>query len=273
MSQYQVNYKIEAGAAQHIGNRAQQQDRTGIFTSKIATGYVLAVLADGGGGAETVGGKIAAEQVMHTCKQLFEAYNPERVKLHELLQNIVTEAHTMIKLNGMSSKTEPHSTLVVLIMTPNGDAIWAHIGDSRLYRFHGKQLQEKTTDQAYIEHLTADGKITREAAKNHRRSQLLMNALGTHIREPYLTIGEHRQLQAGDAFLLCSDGLWHYFADEELAAVLALKTPKQASEMLIEKAQERAKGKGDNCSMVIVKLVKPPPQDPGYRVEKLTRAV
>lgn len=271
MSQYKIQYKIEAGTGQHIGNRSEQQDRTALFTAKTAPGYLLAILADGMSGHS--GGKLAAEQVMHTAKQLFEIYNPQRVSVQQMLQNIITEAHTMIKLLGISNQVEPHSTVVALILTPEGDAMWAHVGDSRLYRFHHKQFIEHTTDHSYIEQLVQDGKISREAAKNHRRSNLLINALGTTIREPFITFGEHKQLLAGDAFLLCSDGLWHYFADKELAAAVALKTPRQASEMLIEKAQERAKGNGDNCSMVIVKLVAPPPEDPGYKVEKLTRAV
>jgi serine/threonine protein phosphatase PrpC len=58
-------------------------------------------------------------------------------------------------------------------------------------------------------------------------------------------------------FLLCSDGLWHFFTDAELAAVTAKSSPRQASEMLINKAGERSQGKGGNCSMAIVKLVKP----------------
>jgi serine/threonine protein phosphatase PrpC len=56
---------------------------------------------------------------------------------------------------------------------------------------------------------------------------------------------------------LCSDGLWHFFTDAELAAVVGKASPRQASEMLIDKAGERSGGKGGNCTMAIVKLVKP----------------
>ncbi len=275
MSQYKNTYKIEAGTAQHIGNRPEQLDRTGLFTSTTAPGYLLAVLADGMSGHG--GGKLAAEQVVHTARNLFDAWNPDRVTVQQLMLSMIDEAHTMIKLNGISARTdpptEPHSTIVLLIVTPQGNAIWLHVGDSRLYRFHGKQFIDHTSDEAYVQSLIADGKIPLEAAKNHRRSALLTNALGTTVREPFITFGETSGLQGGDAFLLCSDGLWHYFADSELAAAIALKTPRQAAEMLIEKAQERAKGKGDNCTMAIVKLVKPPQDEAGYKIEKLTSAV
>ncbi|WP_338847941.1 protein phosphatase 2C domain-containing protein [Massilia sp. W12] len=277
MSQYKITYKIEAGTAQHIGNRPEQLDRTGLFTSATAPGYLLAVLADGMSGH--AGGKLAADQALLTARSLFEAWNPERVKIRELLESMVDEAHTMIKLNRISlrpegeSQSEPHSTFVVLLVTPQGQAYWLHIGDSRIYCFHGKQCTERSNDEAYIEALCADGRISREAAKNHRRSALLMNALGNTLKNPFITYGKNEALQAGDAFLLCSDGLWRHFADNELAAAVALKSPRQAAEMLIEKAQERAKGNGDNCTMAIVKLVKLSDTELGYKVEKLTRAV
>jgi serine/threonine protein phosphatase PrpC len=81
--------------------------------------------------------------------------------------------------------------------------------------------------------------------------------LGNSRKEPFVTVDYHAGLDAGDAFLLCSDGLWHFFTDAELAAVTSKASPRQASEMLINKAGERSQGKGGNCTMAIVKLVKP----------------
>jgi serine/threonine protein phosphatase PrpC len=264
-------YKIEAGTGQHIGNREEQQDCAALFAAPNAPGYMLAVLADGMGGRS--GGKMAAEQLIYTAKQLFDNFTPARHNLETFLRTIAQEAHQIIKLNGLSTKSEPHSTMVALILTPDGEAVWVHVGDSRLYRFSGKTFIDHTTDHSYVEKLINEGKLSPEAAKNHRHSNLLTNALGIKKDEPFITVGRQSGLKAGDAFLLCSDGLWHYFSDAELANVIAAKTPRQASEMLIEKAGERAAGNGDNCTMAIVKLVKPPKEDKGYTVEKLRRAI
>jgi serine/threonine protein phosphatase PrpC len=54
--------------------------------------------------------------------------------------------------------------------------------------------------------------------------------------------------------MACSDGVWHYFKPEELAAVLSSLSPREASEFLIDKARTRARGGGDNLSLVIVKV-------------------
>lgn len=267
-----TSYKIEAGTAQHIGNRPQQNDRTALFTGARAPGFVLAVLADG-----IAGGAAASEQMLHTAKQLFDEFKPgdgaSIERLSQLLRDIVHETHLVIKMNGMATQTEPHSTFAGLILTPQGQAVWAHVGDSRFYRFASGQCQLRTSDAAYIEHLVDSDRLPPEAAKNHRHSKLLVNVLGNSRKEPFVTVGSHAGMAAGDSFLLCSDGLWHFFTDAELGAVIHKNAPRQASELLIGKATERAQGKGDNCTMAIVKLVKPPREKPNYTVQKMGRAV
>jgi serine/threonine protein phosphatase PrpC len=265
-------YKIEAGTAQHIGNRPQQNDRAALFTGARAPGYVLAVLADG-----VADGASASEQVLHTAKQLFDEFKPgdkpSIERLSALLREIVHETHLVIKMNGVAAQTEPHCTFAGLIITPAGQAVWAHVGDSRVYRFQQGECKARTSDASYIDHLMDTDKLPAEAARNHRRSKLLVNMLGNSRKEPFVAIGSHEALAAGDAFLLCSDGLWHFFTDAELGAVLNKNTPRQASEKLIDKAAERAQGKGGNCTMAIVKLVKPPKDVPNYTVQKMGRAV
>jgi serine/threonine protein phosphatase PrpC len=147
------------------------------------------------------------------------------------------------------------------------------VGDSRLYRFHKGACLARTSDADYIEHLVSSDRLPLDAAKHHRKSKLLVNVLGNSRKDPYVTVGHHTGLAAGDVFLLASDGLWHFFTDAELGAATARATPRQAAEMLIEKAGERSQGKGGNCTMAIVKLVRPPQDSGQYTVQKLKRAV
>ena len=70
-------------------------------------------------------------------------------------------------------------------------------------------------------------------------------------------IGEATELRVGDAFILCSDGLWAYFEDHELGSLLHSLPPREASEHLVRIARERAQGRGDNLSLAIVKLEAP----------------
>jgi serine/threonine protein phosphatase PrpC len=266
------SYKIEAGTAQHIGNRPQQNERVALFTGARAPGYVMAVLASG-----LAGGSLAAEQVLHTAKLLFDEFKPgdtpSPAKVEQLLRDVVHETHEVIKLNGVATQTEPHATFAGLVITPAGQAVWAHVGDSRVYRFEKGEARMRSSDAAYIAHLSDNDRLPLEAARNHRHSKLLVNVLGNSRKEPFVTVGQHAPLAAGDGFLLASDGLWHFFTDAELGAVLYKTTPRQGAEMLISKAAERAQGKGGNCTMAIIKLVKPPKEAPAYTVQKMGRAV
>lgn len=263
-------YKIEAGTGQHIGDRKEQQDRTILVAAPKAPGYMMAVLADGMGGKS--GGALAAEQVIRSAQGLFDEFGSDD-DVVSLLQKIIREAHTVIQLSGISSEKEPHSTVVVLVITPHNLAVWAHVGDSRLYRFSGANLIERTLDHSYVEKLVAEKRISADEAKTHTLSNILINVLGSSSTEPNITISEYSELKPGDAFLLCSDGLWHYFTDRELGAVIAANTPRMAAEMLINKARERAQGRGDNCTMAIIKLGKPPKVEKTYKIEKMRRAV
>ena len=250
-------YKIEAGTAQHIGNRPQQNDRVALLTSPNAPGYVLAVLADGNHSP------IGSDQALLTSRHMFDEFRvgdvPSIPRLKELLGAIALEAHQVIKMNPIAASAEPHSALALLVLTPAGQAIWAHVGETRVYRFSGETSVARSNDSAYIEHLVQNDKVPLEAAKKHRSSKLLSNVLGNGFKAPFVTLGTHEGLRPGDSFLLCSDGLWQCFTDQELAAAVARNSPRQAAERLIGKAAERAQGKGDNCTMAIIKLVAPAP--------------
>ena len=264
-------YKIEAGTAQHIGNRPQQNDRVALFTSAQAPGYVMAVLADGNHSP------IGSDQVLLTSKHLFDDFRvgdtPSLPRLQELLRSIALEAHQVVKMNPIAATTEPQSALALLILTPAGQVVWAHVGDARVYRFAGETCAMRSNDGAYIEHLVGHDKLPLDAARKHRNSKLLNNVLGNGFKAPFVTVGWHDGLKAGDAFLLGSDGLWQWFKDTELAAAVARNSPRQAAERLVAKAAERAQGKGDNCSMAIIKLVEVPQEAPTYIVQKMRRAV
>jgi serine/threonine protein phosphatase PrpC len=248
-------YKIEAGTAQHLGNRPQQNDRVALMNGARAPGYVLAVLSDG------LAGAAGSEQVLHTAKQVFDDFkpgdHPTIERLEQMLRDIVQETHLVMRMNAVTTQTEAHASFVGLVLSPHGDAVWAHVGDSRLYCFHDSTCQARTGDAAYVEHLISSDRLPPDAARNHRKSKLLLNVLGNTRKDPFITVGHHSGLAAGDVFLLCSDGLWHFFTDAELGAATARGTPRQASEKLINKAAERSEGKWGNCSMAIVKLVAP----------------
>ncbi len=244
-------YRLTAATGIHKGDRDYQQDQVAVFSHPRHNGCMLAVVADGMGGRS--GGRKASDQVMLTAKQLFERYAPETDDAAAMLSQLVQEAHIVIKLTAISAEQEPHSTVAAFLINPGGDCHWIHAGDSRIYHFHGPQIVRRTLDHSYVQTLVNRGEITEEEAAVHPQSNILMGCLGTEGDPPqenhFIT-----QLKPGDTLMACSDGVWHYFSNDELGSVLSSLSAREASEFLIEKARSRANGGGDNLSLVIVKL-------------------
>jgi serine/threonine protein phosphatase PrpC len=80
-----------------------------------------------------------------------------------------------------------------------------------------------------------------------------MHCLGGD-RQPHVDYGETAPLAGNDVVVLCSDGLWGHFSDAEMGGVLAAYAPREAAQVLIERARQRAGGEGDNLSLAIIKL-------------------
>jgi len=108
-------------------------------------------------------------------------------------------------------------------------------------------------DHSYVQTLVESGSITEEEANVHPQSNILMGCLGTES-DPPMDMHFIPQLRPGDTLMACSDGVWHYFDSAELGAALFSLSAREASEFLIDKARSRARGSGDNLSLVIVKL-------------------
>ena len=253
------SFTVNAVVATHIGDRQDQQDRVAIITSPRNPGALLAIVADGMGGR--TGGRQAADQVISTAESLFRDMSDRDASFRNLLLHLAAEAHTIIRLTAIAAEKEPHSTLCALVIKKQ-TAVWAHVGDSRLYFFRNGRLVRRTDDHTYAQQLREEGRLEDAELANVRYKNVLVSALGIDTK-PKVDVGEENDLQVGDVFLLASDGLWGHFTDGELADVLGCMAPRAASEHLVARARERAKGRGDNCSLAIVRLDPPVTVRPG----------
>ena len=251
MSTATLGYRLSGTTGSHRGDRAYQQDQVEIIPHDRMPGCLMAVLADGMGGKS--GGRKAADQVLLTAQQLFERYAPSRDDPAEALKQLVLEAHLMIKLTAITSEEEPHSTVAAFIVSPSRECNIIHAGDSRVYHFRGAEMMSRTIDHSYVQRLVNEGQITEEEANSHPQSNLLTGCLGTNA-DPPLSHERVDRLEVGDTLLACSDGLWHYFTPRELGAIVHALPPREASEMLVSKARQRARGGGDNLSLALVKV-------------------
>ena len=244
-------YRLLAATGLHKGDRPYQQDQVQILRHERINGCLLAVLADGMGGKS--GGRKAADQVVHTARQLFERYVPAKDQPAEILRQLVLESHLMIKLTAITAEEEPHSTLAAFLLGPGLGCDVVHAGDSRVYHFRGAEMVSRTLDNSYVQRLIEEGKITEDQANTHPQGNLLTGCLGTE-EEPPVSLQRIDPLLPGDTLLCCSDGLWHYFTPRELGMYVNSFAPREAAEMMITRARQRANTQGDNLSLAMVKL-------------------
>jgi PPM family protein phosphatase len=246
-----VPFRFSAATGLHRGDRAYQQDQVEVIPHPRTQGSVMAIVADGMGGKS--GGRKAADQVLLTARQIYERFAPLEEDAGEMLKQVVTESHLMIKLTAITSEEEPHSTLAAYHVSPNMECHVIHAGDSRVYHFRGAEMMRRTIDHSFVQRLIDEGKISEEAANTHPQSNLLTGCLGTHA-DPPIALWHIEKLEFGDSLIACSDGLWHYFTPKEIGAILHALAPREASEMLISKARQRARGGGDNLSLALARV-------------------
>ena len=247
-------YRLTAVTGTHRGDRAYQQDQVRLLAHPRVPGCLLGVLADGMGGKS--GGRKAADQVVLTAQQLFERHVPAKDDPAALLRSLVQEAHLMIKLTAITAEEEPHSTAAAFVIGPALACDMVHAGDSRIYHFRQAEMVSRTLDHSYVQRLVDQGDIAEDEANDHPQANLLTGCLGT-TQEPPLVLARIERLQVGDSVLACSDGLWHYFTPRELGAIVHMLPPREAAELLIGKARQRARGGGDNLSLALVRVEAP----------------
>lgn len=253
---------VSACTAQHKGDRNEQQDRVLLVSSATPTApktalepvqqtprrHALAVLADGLGGMS--GGSLASENVMLIAQSHFGEFVPGVQSERRFFMELVEEAHTVISIAAMTSELQPHTTFTGLVVQQHR-VDWCHVGDSRIYHFRMGHLMSVTEDHTLAWQLVQEGKSLEKAAL-HPQAHKLVNTLGGRIA-PVPAYGHIENPVGGDAFLLCSDGLWGYFDPMELGTLIVSLPAGQAASRLIALARERAQGKGDNVSLALVK--------------------
>ena len=208
---------------------------------------VCALVADGlgghGGGAEA---SAKAKDVIYT------RFMEESIKRPEEFNVWFQEANQEV-LKMQTPEIEMKTTLVVLLMR-HGKAMWAHIGDSRLYHFADGELIEQTFDHSVSQMAVLRGEIKQKDIRGHVDRSRLLRAIG---REDTIKIdvSEITELSDGEhAFLLCTDGFWEYVTEEEMEKDLNRSaTPREWLERMRKRVDKRTKHKNnDNNTAVAV---------------------
>ncbi|MEE9332588.1 MAG: protein phosphatase 2C domain-containing protein [Granulosicoccaceae bacterium] len=203
----------------------------------------LWVVADGMGGhsrGDYASQTIIEHLISFTCADNSEAsLSLLRERLH------AANHHCREQANGQMMG----STVAVLFFQgEHGYILWA--GDSRIYRLRDGESTQITDDHSLVQELYRLGELTAEEAETHPSGNVITRAVGV-ADELDLQIRQ-LTLQAGDRFLICSDGLFKDVNPKELFVNFELPTAQHALDEMVDFALKR--GGGDNITGIVVQI-------------------
>jgi protein phosphatase len=251
--------KLQSFGISDLGNKRRnnedrflRDDRRGIY-----------IVCDGMGGAaagEVASGNSAAMVYSTLMGQpgLMEAFRKGGVQSGEMMveamRGAILEANRKVFEHGVQhpERKGMGSTLTALCI--GGDtAVVGHVGDSRVYQWHGNAIRVLTEDHSWVSHQVKMGKMTEAEAKVSKKRNLILRVVGIHpeVQPDVLMV----PVFEGDRFMLCSDGLHGYLtSDTEAAALVGTNEPVQRRVMECI-ALARQRGGKDNVTTVMVDVV------------------
>jgi protein phosphatase len=229
-------------ARSHVGRvRAKNDDSAYV-------GRHLAVVADGMGGH--AGGDVAsAATVLDMIHLDQDSYEEDATTV--LADEIQTANSLLSELVHMNPKLAGMGTTVTALLLAEGKLHFAHIGDSRAYRLRDGVFEQVSVDHTFVQRLIDEGRLKPEEAETHPHKNVLMRVLGDVDASPELDL-DALDVQAGERWLLCSDGLNYVAGHVVERTVRETKSLRECADKLVDLTLEA--GSPDNVTVVMLEI-------------------
>ncbi|HZZ26431.1 MAG TPA: protein phosphatase 2C domain-containing protein [Pirellulales bacterium] len=208
----------------------------------------LFVVCDGMGAhaAGELASEMAAEGIPHTYLKYHDLSAPDAIRksIEEVNGQIHGRGQANPDFQGMGT------TASALLLLPQG-ALVAHVGDSRVYRMRGHQLEQLTFDHSLVWEMSAAGQVPKSALPGFVPKNIITRSLGPHADVRVDLEGPY-PLEAGDIFLLCSDGLTGQVSDSEIGAFLQSLPLAEVAQVMVDIANLR--GGPDNVTAIVIRV-------------------
>src|SRR3954454_20260148 len=227
--------------------------------SYFAESPVFAV-ADGMGGAQ------AGEVASRLAAESFDTVQRGTESPEAYLRAIAKTANARIHRVAQSDESRSGmGTTLTAALVEDDEGGFAHVGDSRAYRFRAGELRLLTSDHSLVEELRRQGRLTDEQAEDHPQRSIITRALGPE-RDVQVDTMTYRA-RPGDVYLLCSDGLTTMVKEDQIAGALTeAGTLEEAVTRLVGDANDA--GGRDNITVVAFRVDEA--EVPAEREEDLT---
>jgi protein phosphatase len=238
---------LEFASASDAGQvRQNNEDSWGEFVDP--TGARLLVVCDGMGGHQA--GERASREAVAKIGEVFGTHSDSpgerlRAAFEAANGHVHRLASERAELRGMGT------TGVALVLDGSRQAWVAHVGDSRAYRVRGGVAEQLTRDHSLVARMVAEGTVSEEEAVAHPLRNEILRSLG--IDADVEVDVQAVDVDPGDSFVLCSDGLYDVVSAADIAAVVARSGPAaQVAQKLVDLANSR--GAPDNVTVQVARL-------------------
>jgi serine/threonine protein phosphatase PrpC len=144
-------------------------------------------------------------------------------------------------------------TTIVILLTDSKRALWAHVGDSRLYCLEKGRIDSYTKDHSVVQAMVSAGELPASRIRHHEDRNRLLRCLGNSENDIRPTLSEMHPLHNGTSFLLCTDGFWENVTEPEIEIDFAKAERTQDWLALMEhRLLERAPQDNDNYTAIAV---------------------
>lgn len=221
-----MKFKLKPYNIHELGQRDNQEDALFPALGQSTANDRLFILCDGMGGHE--GGEVASNAVCEAMSDvILSGWNPQEPLPENLLLQALNAAYDALDQSDNGMERKMGTTMTFLCFHADGATV-AHIGDSRVYQIrpaHGQekaQILFKTRDHSLVNDLIKVGEITEEEAKNHPQKNVITRAMQPmQERRAKADIAHITDIQPGDYFYMCSDGMLEQTTDENLRFIIA----------------------------------------------------
>jgi protein phosphatase len=231
------------------GYRLNNEDFIFPAPEAVTSDQRLFLVCDGVGGAEK--GEIASALACDHFQTFFSSMLGKDEPASEFIQKAIqyTEAHFDTYVNEHAEATGMATTLTMLYIGATGITL-AHIGDSRIYQFRNGQIIYQTEDHSLVNSWIKLGQIRPEEVRNHPQKNVILRAIRGTAHPTEADVVLIQDIQPGDYFFLCTDGILENFTNEALSSVFE---KQQSPEIIKDILMESCDGKThDNFSFYII---------------------
>lgn len=238
--------RIRSCAISDVGRKRQKNEDSYLINDELN----LFIVADGMGGH--AGGEYASRIAITTIEEMFAGNKAEKLSGEEIIKNAIENAGLKIVAKAEEDRSlKGMGTTVVCLHIDSKKAILGHVGDSRAYLFRDGALEQLTEDHSLVNEQVKSGLITAEEAKTHQFKNIITRSVGVtpEVEVDVIT----RKLKAGDAYLMCSDGLSNLVDIREMEKELREREPVLAAKQMVDLANKR--GGDDNITLLVVECI------------------